>query len=463
MSYALSVFSQRGLTIKKYAISLCVLCIFAATTATTHAQMITGMDPCSAARPSSLTVTITGENTTFFQGSSTVTSVWLSKGSSRIDAFSFTGIDANSLSASFDIPADANIGTWDVHVSDPVDGELLPLTDGFTIYTYPDLDGDGKVDSKDFAFFSRHWLEGVTPQDMVLIPGGTFQMGNSKDPDEGWSNELPVHTVTLDSFAMGKYEITNGQYCAFLNSAYPSQLKVVNGIVYASGDTAKSFNYCVISPSNPYTQIAFSNNSFSVRTKGGRDMSKDPMVEVSWYGAVAYCNWRSQQDGKQPCYNLSTWNCDFTKKGYRLPTEAEWEYAARGELVGQRFPWGDTITHSQANYFSNSSYSYDTSLTHDYHPTWNDGTSPVGSFPANSYGLCDMAGNVWELCNDWKSDTYYSSCPINNPIGPIAGSGRVLRGGGWGRDAYFCRVSGRHGSVQVSWGSNLGFRAVLDF
>ena len=326
-----------------------------------------------------------------------------------------------------------------------------------------DLTGDCRVDFADFAVFAEQWLtEGI--MGMVSIPAGTFQMGDSIG--DGGSDQRPVHTVTLDSFAMGKYEITNGQYWEFLNSAYPSQLKVVNGIVYASGDAANSFPYCDTSTSSSRSQIAFSNNTFSVRTKSARDMSNDPMVQVSWYGSVAYCNWRSQQEGREQCYNLSTWTCDFTKKGYRLATEAEWEYAARGGLVGRRFPWGDTITHSQANYLSYGGYTYDISPTRGSHPAWNDGippyTSPVGSFPANGYGLCDMAGNVFEWCNDWYGD--YSVGSQSNPIGPTTGAYRVIRGGYWGDGAAYCAVTYRYyGGTPSGRSGGIGFRLVLDF
>jgi formylglycine-generating enzyme len=333
-----------------------------------------------------------------------------------------------------------------------------------------DLTGDCYVDLADFAVFAEQWMTGDrVPEDMVIIPAGTFQMGNSTNAGEGYSEELPVHPVILDSFAMGKYEITNEQYCAFLNSAYPSQLKVVDGIVYAFGDTENNFLYCSTSFS-ALSQISFSNNTFSVQTKGGRDMSKDPMLCVSWYGVVAYCNWRSQQEGKQACYNLSTWNCDFSKNGYRLPTEAEWEYAARGGLSGKRFPWGNTITQSQANYYSyweggKPYFPYDLNPTSGSHLTWNDGiypfTSPVGSFQVNGYGLCDMVGNVWEWCQDWYSDTYYNSSPQMNPSGPITGDYRIIRGAYWGNGAGACRVSSRYCTTPDTSTDELGFRIVL--
>jgi len=322
-----------------------------------------------------------------------------------------------------------------------------------------DLNHSGVVDLADWGMLAANWLAGGEGNDMVPIPAGTFQMGDSFS--EGNARERPVHTVTLSSFYMSKHETSNAQYCQFLNSALAQELITVNsGVVYKAG-SGTTFPYCDTSTSSQYSQIAFSNNSFTVRTKGGRRMVNDPMVVVSWYGAVAYCNWRSQQEGLEPCYKLSTWACDFSKNGYRLPTEAQWEYAARGGLSGKRFPWGDTITHSHANYYSRSDYSYDTSPTRGYHPTWNDGimpyTSPVGSFTPNGYGLYDMVGNVVEWCNDWYSGTYYGSSPETNPTGPLTGNFRVLRGGSWYDLARSCRVAYRpYGTPVIRYG--VGFR-----
>ena len=329
-----------------------------------------------------------------------------------------------------------------------------------------DFTGDCRVDFADFAEFASQWLttDPCAPQDMAHIPDGSFQMGNSFS--EGDSDELPVHTVTVDAFHMGKYEITNGQYCQYLNYALSQSLiTVTSGVVYQAG-SGTSYPYCDTNTSSSYSQISYSGGVFSVRTKSGRNMSNDPMVMVSWYGSVAYCNRRSQQEGKEQCYNLSTWVCNFNKKGYRLATEAEWEYAARGGLSGKRFPWGDTINQTQANFYSNSSYTYDVSLVKNrYHPLWNDGihpyTSVVGSFSANGYGLYDMAGNVWEWCNDWYGS--YSSSPQTNPTGPTSGSIRVARGGGWDENASYCRVADRDYYPPYYRGYGGGFRVVLDF
>jgi formylglycine-generating enzyme required for sulfatase activity len=309
------------------------------------------------------------------------------------------------------------------------------------------------------------WHYVTPPEDMVFIPGGTFAMGDNFN--EGVSSERPVHTVTVDSFYMGKYELTNGQYCDYLNSAMSQGIiRVTSGVVYKPG-SGTSYPYCDTSTSSSLSQIAHSGGVFTVRSKGGRSMANDPMVHVTWYGAAAYCNWRSQEEGKEQCYNLSMLDCDFSKKGYRLATEAEWEYGARGGFSGRRFPWGDTISHSQANYRSESGYSYDVSPTRGYHPTWDDGvspyTAPAGSFPANGYGLYDMAANVYEWCNDWYSSTYYSSSPTNNPTGPISGIYRVIRGGAWDYNAYYCRVATRYNYAPTGRSRTLGFRLVLDF
>lgn len=334
----------------------------------------------------------------------------------------------------------------------------------FAGYPSADANGDCFVDLEDFVLMANQWLTGDPniPEDMVFIPNGGFEMGDHFE--EGNSDELPLHPVLLDPFFMGKYEVTNDQYCEFLNSAFGTGVYFSSGIVYGTGNNEP---YCDTSASHSDSQIDYSGGVFSVRTKGGRDMSNDPMVQVTWYGSVAYCNWRSSAEGYESCYNFSTWDCDFSKNGYRLPTEAEWEYAARGGLSGKRFPWSDpNISHSEANYYADPNYSYDVSPTEGYHPDWNDGiwpyTAPVGSFPANGYGLYDMVGNVAEWCNDWSDENYYETSPYNNPIGPISGvSFRVIRVGNWAVDTFYCRVTRRGLGRADDRGSNAGFRIVL--
>lgn len=358
---------------------------------------------------------------------------------------------------------------------------LQPAGSGQTTWS-ADLNRDGRVDLEDFALFASQWMKGgKIPVDLVRIPGGSFSMGDSFS--EGDSDEIPTHPVTLSPFYMDKYEITYQHYCDFLNSALASgTIFVSEGLVAGTGTTLV---YCHTHTSNPESRIDFTGGVFSVLDRSGRSMINDPIVCVSWHGAVAYCNWRSQQAGREPCYDLSTWECDFTKNGYRLPTEAEWEYAARGGLSGKRFPWGDTIAHSQANYESDGTFLYDVSSTHGYHPLWMDpdpSSSPVGffdgmlkyktfyhwydstsSYPTNSgangYELYDMAGNVMEWCNDRYGS--YDSGPQNNPTGPTTGSQRVRRGGSWYNDASMCRVAHRISMSPDHCTVVCGFRVVL--
>jgi formylglycine-generating enzyme required for sulfatase activity len=200
-----------------------------------------------------------------------------------------------------------------------------------------------------------------------------------------------------------------------------------------------------------------------------------PAYFVTWYECVKWCNARSQKEGLTPCYTVggatyktgaSAPTCNWSANGYRLPTEAEWEKAARGGASGRRFPWSDTdtIQHSRANYYSSNAFSYDTSPTRGFHPTYNDGTtpytSPVGSFAANGYGLYDMAGNVYEWCWDWYSESYYSSSPGSNPGGPASGSNRGFRGGSWDAGADSCRVAERHNRTPDRSYYVLGIRPV---
>lgn len=270
---------------------------------------------------------------------------------------------------------------------------------------------------------------GPTPTNMAYIPAGWFDMGNCKDPAEGYSDELPVHRVYVGGFYMDKYEVTK----ALWDEVY----------VWAT------------------------NNGYAFDNVGSGKATNHPVHTVDWYDAVKWCNARSEKEGLTPAYytdsttttvyrigetNIEA-NCVNWSRGYRLPTDAEWEKAARGGVGGQRFPWNDsdTIQHARANYYSHASYSYDTSPTRGYPPAYATGdspyTSPVGSYAANGYGLYDMAGNLWEWCHDWFPG--------------YEGSRRALRSGSWASFADYCRVADRIYYYPVSEYFYVGFRTVL--
>jgi formylglycine-generating enzyme required for sulfatase activity len=213
------------------------------------------------------------------------------------------------------------------------------------------------------------------------------------------------------------------------------------------------------------------NNGYTDLPTGAGKASNHPVQTVSWWDVVKWCNARSEKEGLTPVYTVSgatmktgttVPDVNWGANGYRLPTEAEWEKAARGGVEGKRFPWGtDTISHAQANYYGSSSYTYDQSPINNYHPSYNDGTepytSPVGSFGANPFGLYDMSGNVCECCWDWYRTSSYVN-GATDPRGASSGLGRVDRGGSWGFSAFFGRAADRGVITPDNRYYYLGFR-----
>jgi sulfatase modifying factor 1 len=217
-------------------------------------------------------------------------------------------------------------------------------------------------------------------------------------------------------------------------------------------------------------------NGYSFDDVGEGKAANHPVQTVNWYDAVKWSNARSQQEGLTPVYytdtNLTqiyrdgevTPYVNWAANGYRLPTEAEWEKAARGGLIGRRFPWGDTISENQANYLGDTNeYSYDLG-PNGYNSIGKIGgepdTSPVGSFAPNGYGLYDMAGNVVEWCWDWYG-TPYAQPSTTNPTGPTTGTDRVERGGVWSYYAVGARCANRsYYSPSAGFSGTVGFRCV---
>ncbi len=226
-------------------------------------------------------------------------------------------------------------------------------------------------------------------QDMIPVPGGSFIMGKEPNPNAHYIDD-PAHEVRVDSFYLDKYEVTNSQYHRFCMETGHSLPEFWGMDAFCSG------------PSFP----------------------DHPVVGVCWADAVQYAAWA----------------------GKRLPTEAEWEYAARGGLVQKNFPGGDFLDSTLANYYGTYGHAL-----------------PVGSFPPNAFGLCDMAGNVVEWVQDYYDKDYYLESPGENPTGPLVGKRRVIRGGGW-RSGKSCNSCWFRQSLRPYWVDiNVGFRCARDF
>jgi len=262
----------------------------------------------------------------------------------------------------------------------------------------------------DIQFYDAFQFDDETPpppppnDNFVFVEGGTFQMG-SNDYDD----EKPVHSVTVSSFYISKYEITNSEYAAFL-TAKGNQME--GGV----------------------TWLDIKDDNCKIEKSGNRFIAKSgyanhPVIEVSWYGAKAYCDWRTKVTGKK----------------HRLPTEAEWEYAAKGGKKSKGYKYSGSDDIDKIAWYSGNS----DSKTHQ-----------VGQKLANELGLYDMSGNVWEWCQDWYDSNYYTNSPSSNPVNNIIATCRVVRGGSWNDYYYSSRVANRAVIAPTYRNGSIGFRCL---
>ena len=259
---------------------------------------------------------------------------------------------------------------------------------------------------------------------MVLIKGGKFLMGT----DDGMPFEAPVHQVQVKSFWMDRHEVTVAEFAKFVAATgYKTEAERLGwsgAFDIKSGVWKKTAGADWLHPEGPASK------------PGGNE----PVCQISWNDAAAYAKWA----------------------GKRLPTEAEWEFAARGGLAQKRYSWGDDLRPNGkpvANWWQGNFP--DRNTAEDGFIT----RAPVESFPPNAFGLYDVTGNVWEWCADWYKDDYYVSSIHDNPTGPDSGAERVIRGGSWMCAENFCnnyRVAARSHATPDSGMNNLGFRCVRD-
>jgi formylglycine-generating enzyme required for sulfatase activity len=251
-------------------------------------------------------------------------------------------------------------------------------------------------------------------QRMVRVPAGEFLMGS----DDADKDERPVHPVFVDEFYLAAHPVTIAEYAWFVReSGYrPIAIRDLPALVA------------------PEYREAFREIALRYVWKDGHPpegLDNHPVTLVQCVDAVEYCRWLSQKTGKS----------------FRLPTEAEWEKAARGGLASGRYPWGDDIDPSRANFLPDSSLKA------------KRGTQPVGTYPCNGYQLFDMAGNVWQWVSDWYDPEYYAFSEHRNPQGPPIGRFRCVRGGSWvNDDVSFLRCGHRQEVPADTYAYSIGFR-----
>jgi formylglycine-generating enzyme required for sulfatase activity len=299
------------------------------------------------------------------------------------------------------------------------------------------VDESGAADNGKVAVETEGGPSDAVPEQykgMALIPAGTFQMGSEK----GFPHEGPVHEVTLDAFYMDAREVTNAQFAEFVEATgYVTEAEVWKWSLDFAPDDREGMRV-------PNAEWWLKVDGVTWKTPRGPGSSIEgqesyPVIQVSWKDASEYAKWA----------------------GKRLPTEAEWEYAARGELDQNEYPWGNKMKPEGKHHMNHWQGRFP--VTHS--PTdGHEGLAPVGEYSPNGYGLYDMAGNVWEWCSDWYGERYYSESPAKNPQGPAQGDEKVQRGGSFLCAGNYCvgyRVSHRNKTATDSGLPHAGFRCVI--
>jgi sulfatase modifying factor 1 len=253
--------------------------------------------------------------------------------------------------------------------------------------------------------------------ELVLVPGGSFLMG-SPDAEE---DERPVHRVHIDDFYLGVQPVTNEEYARFVrDTGHRAPAVYELPIVVTAGGAERERAFRQTGASYVWTDF-----------DPPRDRADHPVTLIRYEDATAYCEWLSS----------------MTKRPIRLPTEAEWEKAARGGAESKRYPWGDRLDRNTANFLD------------DPASKGRHGTSPCRLYPPNGFGLYDMAGNVWEWVQDWYDQGYYAVSAEGNPQGPASGTLRIVRGGGWlVADVRMLSCSHRHKVPPDTYSYSIGFR-----
>ncbi|MCQ2252664.1 MAG: formylglycine-generating enzyme family protein [Bacteroidales bacterium] len=289
------------------------------------------------------------------------------------------------------------------------------------------------------ALFLSLAVSAQTKPEMVTVQGGSFKMGNpGTSAPKGDVDERPVHSVSVQSFQIAKYELSVKEYMAFINDASAKDIFGTkrdhkmpaapdSAWLAEHPDTRKFYPL----PSQPWW--------------GWKENL--PMQHVTWYDAVAYCNWLSEKEGLQKCYSENSEggiDLDRTKNGYRLPTEAEWEFAARGGNSSKGTIYSGSSNPADVCWFDDSSKLR--------------GPQKIGSKQANELGIYDMSGNVWEWCSDYYVKDFYAHSQSSDPFNATPSPYRVLRGGSWHYQVDHATVTSRDGPEPHFANFNYGIR-----